>query len=220
MTHPPYPGPYPQPEKKKSPIALFGCLGCSGLILVILVVVGIMALGSDSDGSSSDDSVAAADTADTADDSGDADETDEGSAEDGAADDLPGLNERVEVGDLAITVTGVEGGITEASDVLGDYTADGQYVAVSITAENTGSEPTYFESNGQKLYDADSRQFGHDTDATIAMDEGPFLGELNPGQSGDFTVVFDIPADAEFDHIEVSDDLFGLGESTTISLKG
>lgn len=209
MTHPPYPGPQPQPEKKKSPIALFGCLGCSGLILVVLVAVGIMALGSDSDSGSSDDSVAAADAAD------DSDGTD-----DEPASDLPGLNERIEVGDLAVTVTGVEDGVTEASGVLGDYTADGQYVVVSVTAENIGNEPTYFENNGQKLYDADDRQFGHDTDATIAMDDGPMLGELNPGQSADFTVVFDIPADAEFDHIEVSDDLFGLGESATINLKG
>ncbi|WP_017583098.1 DUF4352 domain-containing protein [Nocardiopsis valliformis] len=208
MTHPPYPGPQPQPPKKKSPIALFGCLGCSGLILVILVAVGIMALGSDGDSGRSDDGAASADTAD---DSGDADE---------AASDMAGLNERIELGDLAFTVTGVEGGIAEASSVLDDYTADGQYVAVSITAENIGNEPTYFENNGQKLYDTEGRQFGHDTEATIAMDDGPMMGELNPGQSGDFTVVFDIPADAEFDHIELGDSLFGDGESATVDLKG
>lgn len=217
MTHPPHPGSQPQqpqqpqPEKKKSPIALFGCLGCSGLILVILVAVGIMALGSDGDSGRSDDSTASAETADDAGDAGDSDE---------AASDMYGLNERIEVGDLAFTVTGVEGGIAEASDILGTYTADGQYVAVSITAENIGNEPTYFENTGQKLYDAEGRQFGHDTDATIAMDDGPMLGELNPGQSGDFTVVFDIPADAEFDHIEVGDSLFGDGESATVNLKG
>ncbi|GAA1089672.1 DUF4352 domain-containing protein [Nocardiopsis metallicus] len=213
MTHPPHPGsqPQPQPAKKKSPIALFGCLGCSGLILVILVAVGIMALGSDGDSSRSDDGAASADTADDAGDSGDSDE---------AADDMYGLNERVELGDLAFTVTGVEGGIAETSDILGDYTAEGQYVAVSITAENIGTEPTYFENTGQKLYDAEGRQFGHDTDATIAMDDGPMLGELNPGQSGDFTVVFDIPADAEFDHIELGDSLFGDGENAAVNLRG
>lgn len=102
---------------------------------------------------------------------------------------------------------------------MGTYSAGGRYVAVSITAENIGSEPTYFENTAQKLYDAEGRRFGHDTDATIALDEVPTLGELNPGQSGDFTVVFDIPDDAEFDHIEVSDDMFGDG-GVAVDLKG
>src|SRR5690606_25591614 len=146
-----------------------------GLIFVVLVVVGIMALGSDSDSGTSDDSAAAADSADGS------DETDEGSAEDESADDMPGLDERVEVGGLAITVTGVEDGVTEASGALGADSAEGQYVVVPGTAENVGTEPTYPENNGQKLYDAEGRQFGHDTDATIALDEGPMLGEHNPG---------------------------------------
>lgn len=209
MAHPQHPGPQPQPPKKKSPIVLFGCLGCSGLLFIVLIVVGVMALSSGGDDSTGDDSVAA----DTEDGAG------EETTEDAPDEDLVGLNERVEVGDMAFTVTGVEGGLTEASGALGTFSAGGQYVSVSITAENIGSEPTYFENNAQELYDTEGRQFGHDTDATIALDDGPMMGELNPGQSGDFTVVFDLPADAEFDHIEVSDDMFGSG-GVAIDLKG
>ncbi|MGW5876468.1 DUF4352 domain-containing protein [Nocardiopsis terrae] len=216
MTHPQYPGEAPQPPKKKSPALLFGCLGCSGLLLLVLIVVGALALGSGDGDDATEDSTSA--------DSGDGggggnDEAADEGADDGADEDLAGIGDRVEVGDLAFTVTGVEDGLTEASGALDTYTAEGQYVAVSVTAENIGNEPTYFENTAQKLYDAEGREFGHDSDATIALDEGPMLGELNPAQSGDFTVVFDIPADAEVDRIEVSDDMFGDG-GTPISLKG
>ncbi|GHC69823.1 hypothetical protein GCM10007079_00720 [Nocardiopsis terrae] len=210
MTHPQYPGDAPQPPKKKSPALLFGCLGCSGLILLVLIVVGALALGSGDEDGATEDSTSA--------DSGDGGGNDE-AADEGADEDLAGIGDRVEVGGLAFTVTGVEDGLTEASGALDTYTAEGQYVAVSVTVENTGNEPTYFENTAQKLYDAEGREFGHDSDATIALDEGPMLGELNPAQSGDFTVVFDIPADAEVDRIEVSDDMFEDG-GTPISLKG
>lgn len=128
-----------------------------------------------------------------------------------------GLNDTVEHNDLAFTVTGYEDGLTSASGSLGNFTPDGQYVAVYITAENVGSAGVYFESHGVQLYDTEDREFSHDSDATIAMDDGPFLGELNPAQSGDFTVVFDIPEDAEAQHVTVSGDMFEGGVAVSLN---
>ncbi|MGW5878074.1 DUF4352 domain-containing protein [Nocardiopsis terrae] len=121
--------------------------------------------------------------------------------------DIPGVGDEVTAGDFAYTVTDH----TTATEVTGSFDtfiADGRYVIVHITATNNGTEPDYFENHGITLYDTGGRQFDHDSDATIALDEGPSLGKMNPGETGEFTVAFDLPDDSDPERITVTNDLW------------
>ncbi|MGC5627303.1 DUF4352 domain-containing protein [Georgenia sp. Z1344] len=115
----------------------------------------------------------------------------------------------VQVGDLDVTVTEVEPGIASVGDEYLGEQAQGQFVLVQVTMTNTGdSAATFFEQDAV-LVDTEGRQ--HETSsASIYLDESSswLITDINPGNTADGALLFDIPADAEADLLQVSAGLF------------
>lgn len=130
----------------------------------------------------------------------------------------PGLGDVVEVGVFQVTVTRVEPGL----DWIGDQTfgegPQGQFVKVHVTVENTGSQAEYFMDSDQKLVDGQNRQHSTSSSAWLLEEESLFLTEVNPGNTVEGVLLYDIPVDAEPTSIDLQ--AGWLSDSVRVSLEG
>ncbi len=68
---------------------------------------------------------------------------------------------------------------------------------VHVTVTNIDDQAQMFDGSSQKLVDTAGREHSADTSAAIYLgDANSFLTDINPGNSVEGTVVFDVPADA------------------------
>jgi hypothetical protein len=184
--------------------------------IALVVLIGLSQAMNGGDGSST----SSTDTSSTteAETSTDTDTSGETSNE-SAGDSRPGIGEAAVDGKFSFTVTGLECGIQSVgSDSFGEE-AQGQFCKVSLTIENIGDEPQTMFADSQKLFDSEGREFSADTSAMIYLDEGgdTWFSEINPGNSLDGVLLFDVPADATLDYIKLYDSLFSSG--IEVSLK-
>ncbi|WP_241483025.1 DUF4352 domain-containing protein [Nocardiopsis halophila] len=204
---PPPPPPSQPPKRGMSTGAKIG-LGCGlAVVLVfILVIGGCMAaiVSSDSDGGGGSSS-----------DGGDGGNSEGGGSETAA------IGDTVESGAFAFTVTNVETGVTEVSDESGmlTETPDGQYVVVDVTVENVGDESGIFDSSSQKLIDADGKEYSTDTAAEMTGGTDSFVNEVNPGNSVEGQLIFDVPEGVELDTLELQD-FISLDSSAVVDVSG
>ncbi|MET9326950.1 DUF4352 domain-containing protein [Tsukamurella sp. NPDC003166] len=131
----------------------------------------------------------------------------------------PGLNTAVRDGKFEFVVTGVEAGLGEVGD--NPYLAkkaQGQFVVVSMTVKNIGTKPQSFSPSSQKLKDAQGRTFESDSMAQIALGDSdvPVWDNINPGNTVQVKVVFDMPKDASPASIELHDSMFSGGTKVTL----
>lgn len=189
---------------------LTGILG----VLVLFMIIG--ALGGDDDESSSAAPTTAESTrpaeegtgssarsqGSTADESA-AEETEEETAPETTEDEPveeepadPRVGEVVTVGDFAVTVTGTEGGLDRIGDATFGEEAQGQFVKVFVTVENTGDSAEYFFDSDQELIDDQDRQHSTSSSSWLLDEESLFLAEINPGNTVEGVLLYDIPADA------------------------
>jgi hypothetical protein len=121
-----------------------------------------------------------------------------------------GVGQEVRDGNFSFVITGVE-----RIDVVADpefpeiqKAAQGEYVIVKMVVTNIGSEPqTFFasfntRSDGTTVYQSDD-------EAWIYL--GNTLADLNPGDSVDTSVVFDVPIGTDVESIELHDGPFSDG---------
>lgn len=126
----------------------------------------------------------------------------EGTTEDAAkapaeeASDDPQLGDVVQTGDFEVSVTGVEGGMAQIGDDMLGEEAQGQFVKVLVTVENTGDAAEYFLDSEQKLVDDSDRQHSTSSASWMLDEESLFLTEINPGNRVEGVLLYDIPEDA------------------------
>lgn len=132
---------------------------------------------------------------------------------------LPGIGEAVTDGKFTFTVTGIECGIASVGDEFAGATAQGQYCRVAVTILNSGKEPQTMFADNQKLFDTEGREFSPDTSAMIwDGDNGKaWMEEINPGNTLNGALLFDLPAAATPSTIELHDSAFSQG--VTVSLQ-
>ena len=132
----------------------------------------------------------------------------------------PGIGAVVTAGDLEFTVTGVEEMGTQVGGEFLNETAQGRYVGVLIKVSNVGSEAATFFSDYVQLVDSADRTFDSDSTATIyaAPSADSWLSEINPGNSFEGRVVFDLPTDAAPAAAIVKDNAF-FGDGQRIRLQ-
>lgn len=157
-----------------------------------------------SPGSTADESAAEEDAA------AEPEETEEPTTEEAAPEpsDL-GLGEVVTVGDFEVTVTGTEGGITQVGDDMFGEEAQGQFVKVLVTVENTGDAAEYFLDSEQKLIDDSDRQHSTSSASYLLDEQSLFLTEINPGNRVEGVLLYDIPEDAVPTAIDLTGGFFG-----------
>ncbi len=132
---------------------------------------------------------------------------------DGAPAAAVGLNQPVRDGKFEFTVTKVECGIAEVGGEYLNKKAQGQFCMVHVTVKNIGDEARTFTSSNQNAYNAAGQKYEADSAAGIYLedDSRAFLEDINPGNSVNGIVVFDIPKDAQIAKLELHDSAFSGG---------
>jgi hypothetical protein len=134
----------------------------------------------------------------------------EAAAEEAAAAEAaaPGVGDTVEVGDFEITITGLETGVTSVGDSFMAESPQGQFVIVRLTVSNTGTSAEYFFDSDQELIDEQDRQHSTSSNSFLMDEENLWLTEINPGNTVEGALLYDIPADAEPVAIDVESGWF------------
>jgi hypothetical protein len=135
----------------------------------------------------------------------------------GSTETAPGLNDAVRDGKFEFTVKKVDCGKTEIGSSMLGTKAQGQFCLVSVKVENIGDEAQSMFGDNQLMFDKEGREFSADTEAAIYLDNAQTLWEeINPGNSINGVVVFDVPKNAVPESIELHDSMFSDG--VTVSL--
>ena len=212
--HPPQnqPGGYGQkPPKQKKPLLKRWWFW---LIVVIVVIAVFSAIGGEAD-------EAGTDSAETSSADG---QQSEGSAEDESAEDSAetatyGIGDTVAADDWELTVESVEDGVSSVGDDFLGAEAQGQFVQVAMSVKNTGSDPNFFFEDDIKLADDEGNTYSADSEAGIyaVEDNILFLEEINPGNTAEGVLVFDVPDDVDANQLTFAGGLFS--DPVEISLK-
>lgn len=134
------------------------------------------------------------------------------------ASDDPQLGELVQIGDFEVSVTDVEGGLAQIGDDMFGEEAQGQFVKVMVTVENTGDSAEYFLDSEQKLIDDSDRQHSTSSSSWLLDEESLFLTEINPGNRVEGVLLYDIPEDAVPTSIDLEGGFFS--SPVRVSLDG
>ncbi|NMN97820.1 DUF4352 domain-containing protein [Antrihabitans stalactiti] len=129
----------------------------------------------------------------------------------------PGIGVPVRDGKFEFVVQSVEAGVASVGASYATESAQGQFVLVKLSVRNVGDREQSFSMSAQKLLDGGGRQYSVDDMATITLDKGTVYEQINPGNSVDATIVFDVPAGTIPSQIELHDSVFSGG--TTVALK-
>jgi hypothetical protein len=132
------------------------------------------------------------------------------------ADTTPGLNTAVRDGKFEFTVTGVETGLKSVGSGYSESAAQGQFVLVHVTVSNIGDRSQSFYDDDQKLLDSSGKQFSADSMAAIDLGAETWA-KINPGNSIDTILVFDVPADMVPASIQFHDSAFSGGVKVKLS---
>lgn len=124
-----------------------------------------------------------------------------------------GLNQPARDGKFEFTVTKVECGIAQVGGEYLNKKAQGQFCLVNVTVKNIGNEARTFNDSSQYAYNAAGQKYDADGAAGIYLDRDShaFLEDINPGNSVNGIVVFDIPKDAKIVKLELHDSSFSGG---------
>lgn len=154
--------------------------------------------------------------------SGDTDQEGQQSQEESQEkEEIASIGEEVSVGDVSYTVTDAEI-VSQLEDPYGlDDPLIGNFMLVSFTFENNGSEPANVSDVGMYLYDEEGNQYETDPDAGLYLPEDTslfLLDRVNPGLSQEVQTVYEIPPDAEGLELEVTSGLLA-SETARIDLE-
>lgn len=131
------------------------------------------------------------------------------------------LNEAARDGKFEFTVKSVECGKTEVvspeTDALRQK-AQGQYCLMTLAVKNIGNEQQYFSVSDQKLLNSAGQQYTADSTATLynGGNSQPLLAQINPGNSVEGVLVFDIPKDQTPVSAELHDSAFSNGVKVSL----
>ncbi len=120
------------------------------------------------------------------------------------------VGQPVRDGNFEFVVTGIDRGSVVADPEFPDLqkAAAGEYVFVNMKVTNVGTEPQTFFASFNTLSDG-TTEFTSDDEAWIYL--GNTLADLNPGDSIDTAVVFDVPVGTDPESIELHDGPFSEG---------
>lgn len=122
------------------------------------------------------------------------------------------LNEAVDIGAFAFTVTNVE----LSQPKVGTRTAQGTFVVVDITVENIGDGPRTVYCQNQILKDLAGRRY----DNGVTVGDGDELINIEPGNRVDFQCAFDVPAGTLAGSVDVHDTAYSAGATVRVLSPG
>jgi len=130
-----------------------------------------------------------------------------------------GLNTPVRDGKFEFTVSGVQCGKTQVGNEVVNKTAQGQFCLVSMSVKNIGDKPQTFSDNYQKAKGTDGASYAADSEAGLYANENAqtFYTDVNPGNTVNGVVVFDVPPTATIATLELHDSAFSGGTTVKVS---
>ncbi|MCG5431265.1 DUF4352 domain-containing protein [Mycobacterium sp. MYCO198283] len=91
-------------------------------------------------------------------------------------------------------------------------TAQGEFIVLIVSVRNVGDEQQSYFGQNQKLFDAAGREYGVSSDADLYLNAGGnALGEINPGNSIEVKMAFDVPPGTQPAELELHDSAFSGG---------
>lgn len=118
-------------------------------------------------------------------------------------------------GGLTFAVTGVETAPSvQSQDAPVEQTAQGEYAIVHLTVSNSGDQPATFVGTFQKLK-AGGTTFSIDDVATAYLNGT--VAQLNPGDTSDVAIAFDVPPGTTPESLEVHGDPISAGVEVPLS---
>jgi len=128
------------------------------------------------------------------------------------------LNQPARDGKFEFVVTGMDCSKTKIGDQYLNQTAQGKYCLVSLKVTNIGNEAQAFFGANQTALDAQGRKFEPDSAAVLYLKDSKSLFEkINPGNSVNGTIAFDIPKDAAIVEVELHDSVFSGGVKVRVA---
>ncbi len=129
------------------------------------------------------------------------------------ADELPGVGVPVTTKDGAqYTLTAFTCGIPQVGTEPFNSKAQGEYCQADLTLNNTGKKSVSFNASDVKAFAGDV-EYEVDSSASLYAEEGnAFLEDVNPGNTLQSKVFFDIPSGTRLERMEVGGGLFSEGE--------
>jgi hypothetical protein len=131
-----------------------------------------------------------------------------------AAPEAAGVGDSVRDGKFEFVVRKVDCGKTRIGDQFGHRDAQGQFCRVDVKVTNIGKESQTLDASSQFLYGSGGQRFDADTEAAIYLgvnETRTFLEDINPGNSVDGILIFDIPKGQKPAKIELHDSPFSGG---------
>jgi hypothetical protein len=187
----------PQGRSRGRTFAL-GCLGVIGALVLLGIIVS--ALGGGDDGGTQtatqepESTRAATKTTAT------------------PAPEAPKLGTPVRDGKFEFVVTKVDCGKSRIGTADFGTSAQGQFCLVHLKVKNIGKESQLLDGGNQYLFGSGGERFDADTEAAIYLDESQtFLNDINPGNTVNGIVVFDVPKAVKPSKIELHDSAFSGG---------
>lgn len=108
------------------------------------------------------------------------------------------LNETARDGKFEFVVKSVTCGTTTVGGQYLNKAAQGQYCLATVSVKNIGDKQQYFSESDQKLLNASGQEYSPDSTATLynsPNNSDVFLAQINPGNSVEGVLVYDIPKD-------------------------
>ena len=105
--------------------------------------------------------------------------------------------------------------VGDTADGLGD-TAQGEYTILHVTVTNISSAPQTLDDSAQYLYDASGRKYDVSSSADMDLNsatgsESVFLNDINPGNTVQGQLAFDMPTGTKAVKAELHDSPFSGG---------
>jgi hypothetical protein len=122
------------------------------------------------------------------------------------------LNQAVDVGSFAFTVTSVE----LAQPKIGYRTAQGTFVVVDIRVKNIGDDPRSVYCQNQALKDLTGRRY----DNGVTIGTGDDMINIKPGNRVAFQCAFDVPVGTLAGAVEVHDTAYSAGATVRVLSAG
>jgi hypothetical protein len=187
-----------------------------------IAFVAVLAIGASvASGSSSTEDDGSGDSTSTEQTEAPAEETDEPAeeTEEPAEESEAGVGDAVRDGKFEFTVTDVESGLaTVGENEFLTQDAQGEFTLVSMKVENIGDEAQTFFSDNVTGTDSKDRELASDSTGTLYANEGndSWISEINPGNSIEAIVVFDVAKGETLESVELKDSAFSAGVTVVV----
>jgi hypothetical protein len=125
-------------------------------------------------------------------------------------------------GKFQFTITSVSQAksVGDTANGLGD-TAQGEYTILHVTVTNIGSQPQTLDDSSQYVYDASGRKYDASTSADLDLNSANgtnsvFLNDINPGNTVNGQLAFDMPTGTKAVKAELHDSPFSGGVTVNL----